>query len=109
MPLVMRSMANASRILPLLCLALALAACDRPRPRLDPDFASREGRGYPRLIPLEGALPEPGSGRITEGVPLEEAARAERLRRRADALSNAPVIDNRDRSRLEEAIDRHAE
>ena len=84
-----------------LSLLVLLGACTPPADA--PDLSAREAsaRPWPRLLPLDGLLaaPEP---RIRPEQEAADAARAERLRARADALS-APALSAEDRARIEAA------
>ena len=86
---------------PCLLLPLFLAACSPPADA--PDLSARDaaGRPWPRLLPLDTLLtaPDPRIGPEQEEA---DAARAARLRARAEALS-APAISPKDLDRIEDA------
>lgn len=84
-----------------------LAACSMPDPRPTVSFATASGPtpATPRLIPLEGRLPD-----VRAGAPVaEEGGRTAdlgaQLRRRGAAI-RGPVISPAERARLEAAIAR---
>ena len=82
-------------------LLAVLAACSPPADA--PDLSAREaaGRPWPRLLPLGGLLAAPSS-RISAEQEAADAARAERLKARADALSGSALTPE-DRARIERA------
>ncbi|PWE28803.1 hypothetical protein DDZ14_18615 [Maritimibacter sp. 55A14] len=87
----------------------ALSACLEPIPKVDTGFSTAADPDLrPRLIPLDGALPEPGEGRLSAEDMERQADRADSLRRRAAAL-NATVIGQGDRKRLEGGVTRPAD
>ncbi|MEO1107893.1 MAG: hypothetical protein AAFX90_08235 [Pseudomonadota bacterium] len=81
-----------TKALPLLILSLALAGC-ADIPELDGSESRLvQKAAYPRLIPLQDTLGAPVDP-VNEAPEVEDDlnARAEALRKKADALQNAPT------------------
>lgn len=68
--------------------------------RNGPDMAAAD---YPLLVPIDGLLAGVGTGAITATTDDEIAARAARLRARADRLRGS-VLDNGTRRRMDSGV-----
>lgn len=86
---------------PGLVLLPLLAACAPPPDAPDLSLSVAANRPWPRLRPLDDLLAAPES-RIADGQEAADAARAARLRARAEALA-APALSAQDRARIEAA------
>lgn len=88
-------------------LAAGAAGCAMPQPQPSVQFATAAAPipATPRLIPLDGALPDPQAGAPVAAAGTQTADLGASLRRRGAAMQG-PVISPGERRRLEAAIAR---
>lgn len=92
----------------LLCLGLGLAACSE-FPELDGVMSDQaRDADYPTLLPFETLFAQAyGPTRLDARSGASLAARADALRRRAEALKRTRLIDPASRRRMQAAVARH--